>query len=165
MNKENTVCLLTEKVRCAIDEWTIKFPLDKRQSALLPALMIVQKNNQGWLSKELIEAVAEYLNISAVTAFEVATFYSMYELAPVGRHKISICTNISCMLNGCEAIVKHLKDRLDICLGKTTADGKITLKAVECLGACANAPVIHIGDRYYENLTLQSVDELLASLE
>lgn len=161
----NNTVLLSESLKADIDKWTKKFPPERRQSAVLPALTLAQDANQGYLSRELIDAVADYLNMSRVTAYEVATFYSMYELKPVGRHKIGVCTNVSCMLRGCDKIVKHLKDRLQINFGETTADGKFTLKEVECLGACANAPVVHIGQRYYEDLTPKKIDEILDSCD
>lgn len=157
--------VLSESLKADIDQWAEKFPPDRRQSAVLPALTLVQDANQGYLSSELIDAVADYLNMSRVTAYEVATFYSMYELKPVGKHKIGVCTNISCMLSGCDKIVKHLKDRLKINFGETTTDGQFTLKEVECLGACANAPVIHIGQRYYEDLTPKEIDKILDNLD
>ena len=157
--------ILSESLKADINKWTKKFPPERRQSAVLPALTLVQDANQGYLSRELIDAVADYLNMSRVTAYEVATFYSMYELKPVGRHKIGVCTNVSCMLRGCDKIVKHLKDRLQINFGETTADGQFTLKEVECLGACANAPVVHIGQRYYEDLTPKKIDEILDSCD
>lgn len=161
----NNTVLLSKSLKADIDKWTKKFPPERRQSAVLPVLMLVQEDNQGYLSRELIDAVADYLNMSRVTAYEVATFYSMYELKPVGRHKIGVCTNVSCMLSGCDKIVKHLKDRLQISFGETTADGQFTLKEVECLGACANAPVVHIGRRYYEDLTPKKIDEILDSCD
>ena len=157
--------LLSDDVKAAIEKWAEKYPPERRQSAILPALTLVQDANQGYLSNELIDAVADYLTMSCVTAYEVATFYSLYELKPVGRHKIGVCTNISCMLSGCDKIVKHLKERLKINFGETTADNKFTLKEVECLGACANAPVVHIGQRYYENLTTKEIDKILDNLD
>lgn len=165
MKEENKSNLLSEHIRAEIDKWTVKYPPERIQSAVLPALTIVQEHHEGWLTQDLIEAVADYLNMPRVTAFEVATFYSMYELKPVGRHKLCVCTNVSCMLSGSEAIVKHLKKRLEIGFGETTTDGKFTLKEVECLGACANAPVIHLGNKYLENLTPEKVDEILESLK
>jgi NADH-quinone oxidoreductase subunit E len=161
----NNTVTLSESLKADIDKWTKKYPPERRQSAVLPALTLAQEVNQGYLSTELIDAVADYLNMSRVTAYEVATFYSMYELKPVGQHKIGVCTNISCMLRGCDKIVKHLKDRLQINFGETTADGRFTLKEVECLGACANAPVVHIGQRYYEDLTPKKIDEILDSCD
>jgi NADH-quinone oxidoreductase subunit E len=117
------------------------------------------------LSFELIEAVAEYLGIPPIAAHEAATFYSMLELKPVGRHKLCVCTNISCMLLGSDDIAAHLGKKLGIGFGETTADGKFTLKEVECLGACGGAPMMMIGRTYYENLTPARVDEILADLE
>lgn len=157
--------LLSEKLCAEIDEWTAKYPLERKQSAILPALLIAQDHHDGWLPQEIIDAVADYLEMPRATAYEVATFYSMYELAPVGRHKISICTNVSCLLSGCDKIVSHLKQRLGITFNETTADGKFTLKEVECLGACANAPVFHLGKRYYEDLTTDKVDSILDELK
>lgn len=156
--------ILSESLRKHIDVWVAKYPSDQKQSAILPALRFAQEEHQGWLSKELIEAVAAYLEMPAIAAFEVATFYSMYELNPVGKHKISLCTNIACMLRGSEDIVAHLENKLAIKLGETTADGKITLREVECLGSCGTAPVCHIGHRYYENLTPEKMDEILEEL-
>jgi NADH-quinone oxidoreductase subunit E len=161
---ENSTVVLSEALKVDIEKWTKKYPLERRQSAVLPVLTLVQERNQGYLSRELIDAVADYLNMSRVTAYEVATFYSLYELKPVGRHKIGVCTNISCMLSGCDKIVRHLKNRLKINFGETTVDGQFTLKEVECLGACANAPVMYIGQRYHENLTPKKIDDILDEL-
>ena len=157
--------ILPASLKAKIEKWAEKYPPERRQSAVLPALTLAQEHNQGYLSQALIDAVADYLHMSRVTAYEVATFYSLYELKPVGRHKIGVCTNISCMLSGCDKIVKHLKNRLQINFGETTADGQFTLKEVECLGACANAPVIHIGQRYYEDLTPKKIDKILDTLD
>lgn len=157
--------LLPEHIRQEIDQWIAKYPPEQKQSAVLPALTIVQEYNKGWLSEELMQAVADYLEMPKIAVFEVATFYSMFELKPVGRHKICVCTNISCMLRGSEKIVNHLEERLGIGFNETTADGKVTLKEVECLGACANAPVFHLGKRYYEDLTPEKVDAILNELE
>lgn len=157
--------ILSEQVRADIDKWIAKFPPDQRQSAVLPALLIVQEQHKNWLTEELMDAVAQYLDMPRIAVYEVATFYSMYNLKPVGQHQICVCTNISCMLSGCEGIVKHLKKRLGIGFNETTADGKFTLKEVECLGACANAPMLHMGHRYYENLTPEKIDKILDELE
>ncbi len=156
---------LTTEVRAQIDHWVAKFPAGRAQSAILSALTIAQHHHQGWLSEDLIRAVADYLQIPEVKAFEVATFYSMFELKPVGRHKLEVCNKISCMLCGAGDIVKHLKQRLGIEVGETTADGRFTLKEVECLGACAGAPMMMVDEKYHENLTPESVDKLLDELE
>ena len=157
--------ILSNKVVDEIEMWLKRFPEDQRRSAVIPALMAVQKDNKGWLTEELVSAVADYLGIARVAAMEVATFYSMFELEPVGRHKISICTNVSCMLCGSNEVVEHLKSKLKVDFGETTADGKFTLKEVECLAACGGAPAMQLNDDYYENLTPAKLDKILAELE
>lgn len=161
--KKLTTMLSSQRI-AEIDHWIAKFPSQWKQSALLQALRIVQ-DEHGWLSNELMEAVAEYLGIPKIAVFEVATFYSMYNLKPVGKHKIEVCTNISCMLNDSEKIMMHLEKRLGIKVNETTADGKFTLKGVECLGACVNAPVCQIGRHYHEHLTPEKIDGILEELK
>ena len=131
----------------------------------MPALLIAQDDHQGWLSPAIIEAVADYLAIPHIAAFEVASFYSMYELAPIGTHKISVCTNIACQLAGSEAIVAHLEQRCATKLGETSEDGRYTLRSVECMGACIRAPMLEVNKCFHENLTPAKVDEILANLE
>lgn len=157
--------MLTKTSREEIDKWVAKYPEDQKQSAVMAALRIVQDQNGGWLNTQLMDAIAAYLQMQPIQVYEVATFYSMYELDPVGRHKICICTNISCMLCGSDDVVAHFEKRLGIKLGETTADGKITLKEVECLGACVGAPMMQLGNDYHENLTPEIIDQLLAGLE
>ena len=161
----STKNLLPENIRKQINHWIAKYPPEQKQSAVLSALMIVQEFNNDWLTQELMEEVADYLGMSSIAVYEVATFYSMYRLKPEGRHQIALCTNVSCLLMGCEKIEKHLKKKLGIEFGETTADGRFTLKEVECLGACANAPVIYSGHQYYENLTPEKVDKILEDLK
>ncbi len=146
-----------------IDRELAKYPEDRRQSALLAALRIAQ-DERNWLSSEIIEYVARIIQVPPVRAYEVATFYSMYDLHPAGRHKINVCTNISCMLRGCDVIVEHLKSRLGVGFGETTEDGRFTLKEVECLAACAGAPMMQVGRDYYEDLTPEKVDAVLEGL-
>jgi len=141
-----------------------KYPAERKASAVMAALRIAQEEH-GWLSVPLMDYVAELLGMRPIQVYEVATFYSMYDLKPVGKHKISVCTNVSCMLCGSDTIVKHLEKRLGIKFGETTTDGRYTLKEVECLAACGGAPMFQIGKTYYENLTPQKVDEILAGLE
>ncbi len=142
-----------------------KYPADKRQAAVMSALRIVQME-RGWLSKESIAEVAEYLGIPAIAALEVATFYNMYDLQPVGKYKITVCTNISCMLRDSDAIVEHLQHKLGIGLNEITPDGKFCLKEGECMGTCAGAPLMHINNtQMHEFLTPERVDEILGSLE
>ncbi|MDH5633102.1 MAG: NADH-quinone oxidoreductase subunit NuoE [Gammaproteobacteria bacterium] len=157
--------LLTAASRADIDQWVAKYPSDRKSSAVMAALRIAQEQNGGWLTNDLMDAVAEYLEMPPIAVYEVATFYSMYELTPVGRHKICICTNISCMLCGSDSIVEHLESRLGIKMGETTADGKFTLKEVECLGACIGAPMIELNKTFYEYLTPAKLDEILDGLE
>lgn len=140
------------------------YPADHKEAAVMAALRIVQEE-QGWLTREAIKEIAAYLEIPPIRAYEVATFYSMYELEETGRHRIEVCTNISCMLRGSGSVVSHIEDRLGIKVGETTEDGRYTLREVECLGACVGAPMMQVGNGYYEKLTTQSVDAILDSLE
>lgn len=141
-----------------------KYPPERKRAGLLATLRIAQRE-KGWLSEETMRHVAQLLGLRPIEVLEVATFYSMYDTKPVGRRKICLCTNVSCMLRGSDQVVEHLKKKLGVDLGGTTADGKYTLKEVECLAACGGAPCMQVGDRYYENLTPERVDEILAELE
>ena len=154
---------LAGAIRAGIDREIAKYPPAHRASAVMAALRIVQEHH-GWLSAELMDAVADYLGMSPIAVSEVASFYSMYDLKPVGRHKLCVCTNISCLLNGSDHVVAHLEQRLGIKPGETTPDGKFTLKEVECLGACVGAPMMQIGKTYYEQLTPDKLDEILKGL-
>lgn len=143
-----------------IDHWIQKYPEDQKQSAVMSALRIVQEQHQH-LTPELMDAVAEYLDMPAIAVYEVATFYSMYEHAPTGRHLINVCTNISCKLRGSHAVVEHLEDTLKVKLGETTSDGRFTIREVECLGACVNAPMMQVDKDYHEKLDNQKIDKIL----
>ncbi len=165
MSSQSKIGLLTPASLAEIDQWIAKYPADQRQSAVMAALRVAQDQNGGWLSTELMDAVAEYLQMPSIAVYEVATFYSMYELKPVGKTKVCVCTNISCQLRGSEEIVEHLEQRLGVKMGETTEDGKVTLKEVECLGACVNAPVMQVGHDYHETLTREKIDDFLDSLE
>lgn len=156
---------LSKKVCSEIDHWLAKYPSEQAQSALLPALTAAQEDNGGHLTEALIQEIARYLNIPDIAAFEAATFYSMYDLKPVGQHKINVCTNVSCMLCGSDKIVNHLEKRLNVRLGETTEDGRFTLRGVECLAACVGAPMMQIDKTYYEHLTPEKVDQILDTLE
>jgi NADH-quinone oxidoreductase subunit E len=163
--KPKAAVRLSERARAEIDRWTAKFPPDRRRSALLSALTFVQRENGGWLTPELMEAVADYLGVPPVAAEEVATFYSLYDLAPVGRHKIYVCNSISCWLCGSERILQHLQQRLGVKIGETTSDGRFTLKQAECLAACGGAPAVYANGEYHENMTPEKMDALLARLK
>jgi NADH-quinone oxidoreductase subunit E len=157
---------LSDATRAHIDAWAAKFPPDRRRSAVIQGLMAAQEQNGGWLSDEVIAAVAKYLGIPPVWAYEVASFYSMFDLEPVGRHKVAVCTNISCWLNGGEDIVRHCENRLGIRHGQSTPDGRVFLKVEEeCLAACAGAPMMVVDGHYHEKLTPAKVDALLDGLE
>jgi len=160
MGEEN-INLLSEKTRAEIDRWLTKYPSDQKQSAVITALHLVQADNGGWLTEKLMDEVAAYLEMPNIAVYEVASFYSMYDLEPTGRHKICVCTNISCMLADSDEVVEHIKKRLDINVGETTEDGKFTLKEVECLAACVGAPMMMIGGDYYEHLTPEKIDKIL----
>jgi NADH-quinone oxidoreductase subunit E len=157
---------LSEHAREEIDRWVAKFPAGRQRSAVIAALQIVQHEHGGYLTVELMNAVAAYLNLPPIQVYEVATFYSMFETKPVGRHSISVCTNISCMLRGSDDIVRHIERKLGIKTGESTADGKFYLKREEeCLAACCGAPMMMVDHKYYENLDPAAVDEVLDSLE
>jgi NADH-quinone oxidoreductase subunit E len=162
---EKTKIQLSETVREQIDQWLKNYPQEQKRSAVTESLKFAQAAHGGWLSTDVMDAVAEYLGLPNIAVYEVATFYDMYHLEPVGRHVIDVCTNISCMLAGCDKIVNHLKKRLQIEAHGTTADGKFTLREVECLAACAAAPMFQIGNTYYEHLTPEKVDAILNELE
>ena len=157
---------LSEHVREEIDAWVKKFPPDRKRSAVIAALHAVQHENQGFLTAELMDAVAEYLGLPNIQVYEVASFYSMFETKPVGRHHVSICTNISCMLRGSQEIVDHVEKKLGIKVGESTADGRIYLKREEeCLAACVNAPMLMVDHVYHERLTTENVDKILDDLK
>lgn len=158
--------ILSEHARHEIDHWVAKFPADQKRSAVLAALREVQHENGGYLTVELMDAVAAYLQLAAMDVYEVASFYSMFETKPVGRHSISVCTNISCMLRGADDIVAHVERRLGVKLGQSTPDGKFYLKPEEeCLAGCCGAPMMQVDHVYHEHLTPQRVDQILDALD
>ncbi|MBN4063731.1 NAD(P)H-dependent oxidoreductase subunit E [Cardiobacterium sp. AH-315-I02] len=149
-----------------IDEILSHFPLEQKKSALLGALNVVQHENNGFLTEGLMVAVAKYLDLAKIEVYEVASFYSMYELKPVARNNVAICTNICCMLMGSQNIVDHVEKKLNIKIGDSTEDGRIYLKKEEeCLAACAGGPMMQVNHVYYENLTPEKVDEILDALQ
>ncbi|MCG8432430.1 MAG: NADH-quinone oxidoreductase subunit NuoE [Gammaproteobacteria bacterium] len=158
--------LLSQHVRDEIERSLKKYPEDQKRSAVLTALHAAQHENSGYLTQELMDAVADYLGLAPVAVYEVASFYSMFETKPVGRNSVSVCTNISCMLRGSDDIVAHIEKKLGIKTGETTSDGRIYLKCEEeCLAACAGAPMMMVNHKYYEDLTPDKVDEILDGLE
>ena len=160
------IVVLTAHTRQHIDHWAAKFPPERKRSALIQALFAAQEQNAGFLTDELIAAVAKYLELPTVWAYEVASFYSMFETKPVGRNNVAICTNISCWLNGAEGIVRHCENKLGIKTGESTADGRVYLKQEEeCLAACCGAPMMVVNGHYHEHLTTEKVDEILDGLK
>jgi NADH-quinone oxidoreductase subunit E len=160
----NKNSILSDHLQDEIEDWISRYPLDQKQSAVLGALRALQ-HEEGYLPVEKMDAIAEYLEIPAMAVYEVASFYSMFELEPVGKHTISVCTNLSCMLRGSDEIVAHLKNKLGIDIGETTPDGKFYLKQEEeCLAACCGAPMMQVDHVYKENLTIEKVDEILKEL-
>lgn len=158
--------LLNEHTRHEIDEWVARFPEGRQRSAVLSALRFAQEQNNGFLTPDLMDAVAEYLDLPPIQVYEIASFYSMFETSPCGRHHVSVCTNISCMLNGSESIVRYIEGKLGIKTGQSTPDGRILLKQEEeCLAACTGAPMMMVDHHFYEHLTPASVDEVLDNLK
>ena len=158
--------MLTEQTQKTIDHWVSKFPQDKKRSALIQALIAAQEQNGGWITRELTEAVAQYLELPTVWAHEVVSFYYMFFTEPVGRHKVNICTNISCWLNGAEGMLAHAEEKLGVKLGETTGDGRITLvREEECLAGCCGAPMAVVDGHYHEKLDMQKLDAILDGLE
>jgi NADH-quinone oxidoreductase subunit E len=148
-----------------INELKTHYPEGKQKSALIPVLHIAQEENSGWLSTPTMDYVAQLLNITPIEVYEVATFYSQFNLKPVGKYVLEVCRTGPCCLVGAEKLIGHLEQKLNIKDGETTQDGVFTLKTVECLGACGYGPVIQIGNHYHEHLNEQKVDELLNKLK
>ena len=138
-----------------------RYPEGKQKSALIPLLHLAQEEFGGWLSPETMDYVASLLGIESIEVYEVATFYSMYNLKPVGKHVFEVCHTGPCMLRGSDDIITYIKQKLDIKVGETTADGMFTLKTVECLGACGYAPMMQLGMHYKEHLTPEKVDAII----
>ena len=160
----NAPMLLSPDALARIDAAVAKYPPDQKQSAVMAALAIAQ-DEKGWLSTETMDFVAHYLDMPPIAVYEVASFYTMYDLKPVGRHKLTICTNLPCALQGASAAAKHLQDKLGIGFNDTTPDGRITLKEGECLGACGDAPVLlHNNKRMLCAMTPERLDTLLKDL-
>jgi NADH-quinone oxidoreductase subunit E len=158
--------LLNDHTRHEIDEWIGRFPTGRHRSAVLSALRFTQEQNDGFLTPELMDGVAEYLRLPSIQVYEVASFYSMFETHPCGRHHVSICTNISCMLNGAENLVAHCEKKLGVKLGESTPDGRIFLKKEEeCLAACTGAPMMMVDHIFHEYLTPEKVDKVLDELK
>ena len=157
--------VLTSQTIKEIDHWLGKFPKGKQRSAIIGSLHAVQHQNHGFLTSELMDAVAEYLDVPRIQVYEVASFYSMFQTKKVGKHEIAICTNISCMLRGSDEILGYVEERLGISVGESTPDGNIFLKKEEeCLAACTGAPMMMVDHAYIEDLDIKKVDEVIDNL-
>ncbi len=161
----NAPMVLSPEALGRIDQALAKYPPDQRQSAVMAALTIAQ-DEKGWLSTETMDFVAQYLGMPSIAVYEVASFYTMYDMKPVGTHKVTVCTNLPCALSGGTAAAEHLKRKLGVGFNETTADGRFTLKEGECMGACGDAPVLlHNNKRMYCAMTAGKLDALIEDLK
>jgi len=157
--------LFTNKIQQEIDEIRRKFPKDKSKSSIIESLLLIQHDNNGYLTDELMINLANYLGVEKIDVYEVATFYTMFNLKPVGRNTISVCTNVSCMLRQSDEILKHIEKKLKIKVGESTKDNKFYLKdEMECLAACNGAPMMQVNHINHENLTFKKIDEIIDGL-
>ncbi len=157
---------LSDKIKKEIDSIKNKFPEDQNKSSIIESLLIVQHENNGYLTNELIESLADYLNVQKIDVYEVATFYSMFSLKPVGKNTISVCTNVSCMLRNSDQIVNYIEKKLKVKIGESTKDNKFYLKdEMECLAACNGAPMMQVNHINYENLTYEKIDKILDGIK
>ena len=164
MNETSTV-EFSEETKSLVQRIIKRYPEGKQKSALLPLLHLAQSEFDGWLSPSVMDYVASLLSIKPIEVYEVASFYTMFNLKPVGKCLLEVCRTGPCMLRGAEDIVAHIEKRLNIKVGQTTTDGSFTLKTTECLGSCGTAPMLQCGADYHENLTEEKVDELLETLK
>ncbi|MEE4244114.1 MAG: NAD(P)H-dependent oxidoreductase subunit E [Kangiellaceae bacterium] len=165
ITRETLAEMISAEAMAEIKHWQSKYPPERKRPPIMAALTVVQKEHNNYLTEDLMQAVAEYLEVPHIAVYEVATFYTMFHLKPVGEHVISVCTNLSCMMCGSDRIVEHLTKRLGIGLGETTDDGLITLKEVECMAACGGAPMLEVHEQYHENLTTDKVDDIIENLD
>jgi len=161
MKETNSMSKFTEEMKVEVTRIMERYPEGKQKSALIPVLLMAQDASEGWLSPEVMDETAALLGLEPIEVYEVATFYSMFNLQPVGRHVFEVCQTGPCMLNGSDALIAHIQHRLGIGVGETTPDGLFTLKTVECLGACGYAPMMQLGKHYREHLTPEKVDALI----
>jgi NADH-quinone oxidoreductase subunit E len=157
--------MISDQAKKEIDFWVTKYPEGRQSSAVMQALTIVQNENNGSLTGDLMQEVADHLQMPAISVQEVATFYENYNHKPVGKHIIRFCHNISCMLNGSDDLISYLEEKLQVKTGEISKDGLVSVKKVECLGACVGGPMCQIGDQYYEHLTPSKLDNILDDLK
>jgi NADH-quinone oxidoreductase subunit E len=157
---------LSTRIKEEIESWKARFPKDRQRSAVISALHAVQHENRGFVTAEQMNAIADYLELPSIQVYEVATFYSMFQTKEVGRNEVAICTNVACMLRGADELVEHVESKLGLKLGESSEDGKVFLKREEeCIAACCGAPAMMVNHKYYENLTVEQVDEILDGLD
>ena len=157
---------LSTQIKEEIESWKARFPKDRQRSAVISALHAVQHENRGFVTAEQMNAIADYLELPSIQVYEVATFYSMFQTREVGRNEVAICTNVACMLRGADELVEHVENKLGLKLGESSEDGKVFLKREEeCIAACCGAPAMMVNHKYYENLTVEMVDEILDGLD
>lgn len=164
MQKSDSKFVFTPENLKKASEIVAKYPDSRERSAILPLLDLAQRQAGGWLPQPVIEYVADYLKMPYIRALEIASFYTMFNLKPVGKYHIQLCGTTPCLLRGADEVIGFCKNKLKIDLGQTTEDGKFTLTEVECLGACVDAPIAQINDDYYENLTPESIDKIIDDL-
>ena len=163
MNKEY---LLSDEIKNQIDSIRAKFPASESKPAIIESLLTLQHHNNGYVTEEIMRALAEYLSVNEIDVLEVATFYTMINTEPVGRNVISVCNNVSCMLRGGDDILRHVENKLSVKVGQSTSDNKFFLKdEIECLAACNGAPMMQINHKNYEDLTIEKVDEILEKIK
>ncbi|MGB0682780.1 MAG: NADH-quinone oxidoreductase subunit NuoE [Magnetovibrionaceae bacterium] len=155
----------TEENLALADKIIAKYPAGRQQSAVMPLLQLAQKQHDNWLPKVAMDVIAEMLGMPPIRVYEVATFYTMYNLEPVGKYHVQVCTNLPCWLRGSDDVVEAAKEALGIGFGETTADGLFTLSEVECAGACVNAPMVQINEDYFEDLDSDSTHTILTTLK
>ncbi len=162
----NTQFIIPDEIQNEIECVRSKFPSNESKPAIIESLLILQHHNDGYVTQDIMRALANYLSVSEIDVLEVATFYTMINTEPVGRNVISVCNNVSCMLRGADDILKHVEKKLCVKVGESTPDNKFFLKdEVECLAACNGAPMMQVNHRNYENLTIKRVDEILDKIK
>ena len=157
---------ISKDISILIDNVLQKFPEDRKKSAIIESLLILQHHNNGYVTKEIIHELSKYLSVSEIEIYEVATFYTMINTKPVGKNIIAVCNNVSCMLRGSDRILSHIEKKLNIKVGESTADNKFYLKdEIECLAACNGGPMMQINHKNYENISIELVDKIIENLK
>ena len=157
---------INKDISILIDNVLKKFPIDRKKSAIIESLLILQHHNSGYITKEMMHELANYLSVSEIEIYEVATFYTMINTKPIGKNVIAVCNNVSCMLRGSNQILSHIEKKLNIKVGQSTTDNKFYLKdEVECLAACNGAPMMQINHKNYENISIEQVDKIIENLK